>query len=68
MAERMRRYWAARAEAKAVNSADKWTHIVLRPIPVDPDRIYQAGEKVNAAGWRNREALERQRFIEPIRC
>ena len=55
-----------RAEAKAVNSADKWTHIVLRPIPVGPDRVYQAGERVNAAKWRNREALERQRFIEPI--
>ena len=40
MAERMRRYWAVRAEAKAVNSADKWTHIVLRPIPAGPDRVY----------------------------
>ena len=66
MAERMRRYWAARAEAKAVNSADKWTHIVLSPIPAGPDRVYQVGERVNAAEWRNREALERQRFIE--RC
>ena len=55
-----------RAEAKAVKSADKWTHIVLRPIPAEPNRIYQVGEKVNAAEWRNREALERQRFIESI--
>jgi hypothetical protein len=54
------------AEAKAVNSAVEWTHIVLRPIPAGLNRIYQVGERVNAAEWRNREALERQRFIESI--
>jgi hypothetical protein len=57
-----------RAAVKAVNSADKWTHVVLSPISAGPDRGYQVGERVNATGWRNRKVLERQRFIEPIRC
>ncbi len=59
-----------RAEEKAVNSAAvasrELTHVVLKPFPAGTDRVYQVGEKVNATGWRNREELERQRFIE--RC
>jgi chromosome segregation ATPase len=41
----------------------KVTHEVIRPIPGSEHR---AGDRVDASGWRNREKLERARYLKPL--
>lgn len=42
------------------------THRVIRPFNGDGSRMLKAGECIDASGWRNCGALERQKYLIPL--